>query len=172
MNKKRRLTLHLFLLTALSLTAACGFQLRGSQMTGFTSSSIYLENIGASLLTEQVKLQLQGAGATLTESPQQSDFVLTLKGERFERSVLSVSAATGKVEEYLITYSAGLEVRQPSGEELVSNERITLSRDYTFDEGAVLGASTEETVIREDLVFRTSSQVLRRLQAVTANQRN
>ena len=57
---------------------------------------------------------------------------------------------------------------EPDGKALLGNERITLSRDYTLDEGAVLGAATEETVIREDLVFRTSSQVLRRLQAVTS----
>lgn len=169
MKKYLHLPLCLLLAFTLSLAAGCGFQLRGAQMTGFTSSSIYLNNQGASQLLEQVRLQLQGAGATIAESPQEADYVLGLTQERFERSVLSVSAVTGKVEEYLITYSAGMDVRKPGGEQLVGNERITLSRDYTFDEGAVLGKSSEESVIRDDLVFRTSSQVLRRLQAVTSN---
>ena len=152
----------------LSSTAACGFQLRGSQMQGFAEAVVYVDNKGAFQLLEQVQLQLEGAGATITEAPQQADYVLKLSAERFERSVLSVSPVTGKVEEFLITYSAGMEVLEPDGKALLGNERITLSRDYTLDEGAVLGAATEETVIREDLVFRTSSQVLRRLQAVTS----
>ncbi len=160
--------IRLSILLLLSITTACGFQLRGSQMKGFADAVVYLDNKGASQLMEQVQLQLEGAGATITESPQQADYVLELSGERFERSVLSVSPVTGKVEEFLITYGAGMEVRKPDGEALIGDERITLSRDYTLDEGAVLGAASEETVIREDLVFRTSSQVLRRLQAVTS----
>ncbi|MEQ8938726.1 MAG: hypothetical protein RLT30_08475, partial [Gammaproteobacteria bacterium] len=115
MKKYLHLPLCLLLAFTLSLAAGCGFQLRGAQMTGFTSSSIYLNNQGASQLLEQVRLQLQGAGATIAESPQQADYVLGLTQERFERSVLSVSAVTGKVEEYLITYSAGMDVRKPGG---------------------------------------------------------
>ena len=139
-------------------------------MAGFEAARVYLQTSGASRLSEQVQLQLESAGAIVSESPQQSDYVLSLSSERFERTVLSVNPATGKVEEFLITYSAGMEVKKPDGEQLLANQRISLSRDYTLDEGAVLGASSEENVIREDLVFRTSSQVLRRLQAVTSSQ--
>ena len=162
--------LRLLLILILSLATACGFQLRGSQMSGLSISSIYLENSGAPQLTEQVRLQLEGAGVSIVQAPQDAEYVVTLKQERFERSVLSVSAATGKVEEFLITYSAMMDASVTGGESLVNDDKITMSRDFTFDEGAVLGKASEETVIREELVYRSSSQVLRRLQALIINQ--
>ena len=167
---KSRLLSHSLLLLALSSLIACGFQLRGAQMVGFTGSNIYVENENATRLKEQVELQLKGAGVKLTDSPQDATYVIRLKNEKFERSVLSVSATTGKVEEYLITYTANMDATEKGGKQLSSNDNIKLSRDYAFDEGAVLGTFSEETVIREDLVFRASSQVLRRLQALIAGQ--
>ncbi|MEM7026853.1 MAG: LPS assembly lipoprotein LptE [Pseudomonadota bacterium] len=161
---------HLLLLLTISSLTACGFQLRGAQLSGFTASNIYVEQERAARLSEQVKLQLEGAGVKLMENPQDASYVISLKNENFERSVLSVSAATGKVEEYLITYTASMDASERGGEQLVSNDVIKLSRDYAFDEGAVLGTFSEETVIREDLVFRASSQVLRRLQALIVGQ--
>ena len=159
----------LFILALSLLLSACGFQLRGAQFSDFTNTSIYLDNRGAAQLTEQVRLQLEGAGASITGTAQGADYIVTLKQERFEKSVLSVSASTGKVEEFLITYSASMDASEAGGKTLVSNDPISLSRDYIFDEGAVLGKFSEETEIRQDLVFRSSSQVLRRLQALIAS---
>ncbi len=160
----------LLVIVSMCFVAACGFQLRGAQLSGFAATSIYLQNEGAPQLLEQVRLQLEGAGSNITQSPQEASYIIKLNSERFERSVLSVSAATGKVEEYLITYEANIDAYEKGGKQLLNNDNIKLSRDYAFDDGAVLGTFSEETIIREDLVYRASNQVLQRLQALIAGQ--
>ncbi len=127
----------LLFILVLMTTTACGFHLRGSQPGSFTLDNIYIENNGAPRLTEQVKSQIGGAGRAETSG--KADYVIVLKSERFERSVLSVAADTGKVEEYLITYSARMDARDGDSKKILENDAIAMSRNLTFDEGAVLG---------------------------------
>ena len=159
--KARLLLIGLFL-----LTSACGFHLRGSQLTDFNIANIYIHQSGAPKLTKEVTSQLESAGVTVATTPEGASYIVTLKQEGYEKSVLSVSAATGKVEEYLITYKAKMDLMQADGKKIVENDPISMSRDFTFDENSVLGKFSEEEVLREDLVLRSSGQVLRRLQAL------
>ncbi len=156
----------LLLILVLLTTTACGFHLRGSQPGSFTLDNIYIDNNGAPKLAEQVEAQITGSDASVATSSDKADYVIVLSSERFEKSVLSVSADTGKVEEFLISYSARMDARDSSGKKILENDEIGMSRNFTFDEGAVLGKFSEEETIREDLVLRASSQVLRRLQAL------
>ena len=156
----------LLLILVLLTTTACGFHLRGSQPGSISLDNIYIENNGAPKLAEQVKSQITGSDSSIAESSDKADYVVVLSSERFERSVLSVAADTGKVEEFLISYSARMDARDSNGKKLLENDEIGMSRNFTFDAGAVLGKFSEEETIREDLVLRASSQVLRRLQAL------
>ncbi len=101
----------------------------------------------------------------MANSSQDAAYVVTLKEERFVRSVLSVSAATGKVEEFRIVFNANMDTILSDGSSIFNNENIRAFRDITFDENAVLGKFSEEGVIEEDLVRSAARQVLRRLQA-------
>ena len=156
----------LLLICLLLLTSACGFHLRGSQLTNFDVANIYINPSSAPLLAKEVTSQLAGAGVSLASSPQSASYIVTLKEERFEKAVLSVSAATGKVEEYLITYKAKMDAADADGRQIVKDDPVTSSRDFTFDENAVLGKFSEEELLREDIVRQAASQVLRRLQAL------
>lgn len=151
----------------LLLTSACGFHLRGSQTTKFDISNVYIHSSSATKLATEVKSQLTSSGSSVAASSDTAKYILTLKEERFEKSVLSVNAATGKVEEYQILYTAKMDVSQGDGKLLAENDRISSSRDFTFDENAVLGKFSEEELLQEDIVRRAASQVLRRLQALT-----
>lgn len=162
--------MRLLLICLLLLTSACGFHLRGSQLTTFDVANIYIHTAGAPKLTTEVKSQLAGAGVMLADSPQSASYVVTLKEEHFEKSVLSVNAATGKVEEYQILYLARMDASHTNGKTIVEDDPVRSSRDLTFDENAVLGKFSEEELLQEDIVRRAASQVLRRLQALlTAN---
>lgn len=160
----------LLMICLMILTSACGFHLRGSQLTEFDVANIYINPSSAPKLATEVKSQLTSAGVSLASSPQSASYVVTLKEERFEKAVLSVSATTGKVEEYQITYKALMDAAHADGRQIVKDDRVTSSRDFTFDENAVLGKFSEEELLHEDIVRRAASQVLRRLQALlTAN---
>ena len=158
----------LLLICLLLLTTACGFHLRGSQITGFDIANIYINPSSAPRLAKEVKSQLAGAGITLASSTQEASYIITLKEEGFEKSVLSVSADTGKVEEYQIVFKAMMDATHADGRNIVKNDKVIELRDFTFDEDAVLGKFTEEGIIQEDLIRSAASQVLRRLQALLA----
>jgi LPS-assembly lipoprotein len=159
----------LMMICLLLLTTACGFHLRGSQVTDFDISNIYINPSSAPQLAKEVKSQLSGSGATLANSSQDAAYIITLKEERFDKSVLSVSAATGKAGEFQIVYNAKMDAAHADGKNIVENDRISVTRDFTFDENAVLGKFSEEVVVQEDLIRSAASQVLRRLQALLRN---
>lgn len=158
--------MRLLLICLMILTSACGFHLRGSQPTEFDVANIYINSASAPQLTKEVKSQLAGAGVSLASSIQSASYIVTLKEERFEKSVLSVNAATGKVEEYQILYKTKMDASHADGNIIVENDNIQSSGDFTFDENAVLGKFSEEALLHEDIVRRAASQVLRRLQAL------
>jgi len=158
--------MRLLLICLMVLTSACGFHLRGSQLTEFDVANIFINPSSAPQLAKEVKSQLTGAGVSLANSAQSSSYIVTLREERFEKSVLSVNAATGKVEEYQILYKAKMDAAHADGQTIIENDNVSSSRDFTFDENAVLGKFSEEALLHEDIVRRAASQVLRRLQAL------
>ena len=160
---KVRLLLIYFLL----LTTACGFHLRGSQTTKINVDNIFI--IGGSALAEEVKSQFLNAGTSFAASSQDASYVITLKESRFEKTVLSVSPTTGKVEEYQMVFQAKMDAMRSDGTYIIENEKIMVIRDFAFDENAVLGEFSEESIIQEDLVRHAANQVLRRLQALLSS---
>lgn len=156
----------LILICLLLLTTACGFHLRGSQLAELDINNIYINQSSAPKLAKEVKSQLAGAGVTLSDSNQGATYIVTLKEERFDKSILSVSAATGKVEEYELVYSAKFDAVHADGRKIIENDPVSLARDFTFDENAVLSKFSEESLLQDDLVRRSASRVLRRLQAL------
>ena len=157
---------HYLIIVLFFTLSACGFHLRGSQQkTSVEISNVFVSNIGGESIAREVKLQLAGAGARAVASADKAKFVLRLEKEFFNRSVLSVSADTGKVEEYQLTLAVSLTLIDSKGKELISGDEIRLVRDYTFDEDAVLGKFEEEKVLRDELVSQAASEIIRRLNA-------
>ena len=95
--------------------------------------------------------------------------MITIKEESFEKSVLSVSPKTGKVEEYQMLLHAKMDLIKADGTFLLEDEKLTVIRDFAFDENAVLGEFAEESIIQEDLIRRAANQVIRRLQALISS---
>ena len=157
----------LLLIYILLLTTACGFHLRGSQTTKINIDNVFIN--GDSALATEVKSQFINSGVSLATSAQSAAHIVTLKETNFEKSVLSVSPKTGKVEEYQILFQAKIDAMHADGTYIVENEKITVTRDFAFDETEVLGEFSEESIIQEDLVRRAASQILRRLQALLSS---
>lgn len=159
------------LIPLLLLTTACGFHLRGSQPQAEVDavSSIYIRASGAGDIAGEVTAQLEQAGITIMPEAKQAEYLLNLANERFERDVLSVSARTGKAEEYRLILSVRMSVSHSDDGLLLDNDTVEVARDYTFDEDAVLGTFSEEQVLRDEMTRRVASQVVRRLNATARN---
>lgn len=158
--------LSLILLICLTLSA-CGFHLRGSQVAAKADvADIFLRSSGATRVSKELNSQFESTGTKVTKSLEKAEFILSVNGEKIRRSVLSVSASTGKVEEYQLILTVGMTVSKPGQEDLLASETIRVARDYAFDEDAVLGKHAEEQRLEQELFGQAASQIIRRLSAV------
>ena len=149
------------LLTALT---ACGFHLQGSEplpaafhRTRVVAADRYTEFHRA--LVES----LEAAGATVLEGSGTGAVVEVLEDQPTQR-VLSVSASNTPTEYevyYAIRYRVLLDDR-----EVIAPSRLELSRDYSFDNSAILAKEQEQATIRLALARELSGLVMRRLAAV------
>lgn len=164
----RRLALWLTLAVAL-FSSGCGFQLRGS--ADYPAGSIYIEDNNATLMAYTLTQRLKAAGVTVPEKATAADLVLTLSNEEVDRRVLSVSAITGKLEEVELNYRLRFALSYPDGTPVIEPQLISLLRDYSFEETAVLAKGEEEKVLREELFRDALAQITRRLQMVRVAER-
>ena len=147
------------------LVQGCGYHLRGQapQTRAKGGYGIYIAASAASQVAAAVAAQLAVSGVTITDSREGSDYVLSIHGEEFVRQVVSVSPATGKVEEYQVILTGRISISESGGEQLVTNQAIRVSGDYAFDEDAALGKFAEEETIKEELVEQAAARIIRRL---------
>ena len=155
--------LHVVLL-AMILVQGCGYHLRGQspQVKAEGGYSVHI-SAAAGPLADALGSQLAVSGARVTDGIKGADYVLTVTGGAYERQVASVSPETGKVEEYLVIFSARISISAVGGEDLVSGQVIRVSGDYAFDEDAALGKFSEEETIKEELIEQAAGQIVRRL---------
>ncbi len=153
-----------------ALVQGCGYQLRGqalqvkAQAQARTQDGYQVHvSAAAGPLADTLTSQLVVSGIRLADGIKDADYVLTLSGEKFERQVVSVSPATGKVEEYLIVFSVRISISDAGGKDLVLGQLVRASGDYAFDEDAALGKFSEEETIREELLEQVAAQIIRRL---------
>ena len=156
-----------FTLILIALTS-CGFQLRGTQSpTAARITELNLRSISADDLAREIKAQLQLAGVTTAAD---ADYTLTLANENYKRAILSVSPRTGKAEEFQLTLGARMTISKKGAGDLVSNEPVSASRDYLFDEDALLGKASEEKQLKENLRRQIAASIILRLNATINHQ--
>jgi len=154
-------------LLAALLLPACGFHLRG---TGSTTASIQAERVYVSTgrksyVGRELRSQLRLAGVDIQDKRKDAEYVVQVSDERLGRDVLSVHPRTGKAEEYELTLTVVVTVLGPDGKALLADERISLVRDFTYDQDQALGKFSEEELLIGELTRETVDQILRRLSA-------
>ena len=160
----RHLILPAVLLAALGV---CDMHLRGSgaETEEFSAWRIHVDQTRAPGVWAELREILSVSGTQMEQNPKQADYVIRLAGERITREVLSVSPQTGKVEEFQLTYVVSLTLQRAGGDALLEDVPITLQRDFTFDQDAVLGNFSEEETLRDEMTREAAEQVVRRSSA-------
>lgn len=149
--------------------AGCGFHLRGTSGVDLSARSVVIQDQGAPSIAVELRRELSYAQVPVTGNVSQADLIVRLSGEQYDQRVLSVDPSTGKVREYEIGYQVTLTVTRPDGTLLAEAETIDLLRDYTFDEGSVLGTFAQEGVIRQEILRDAAQSVMRRLESLDIN---
>ena len=152
----------LLLVLCLGLSA-CGFQLRSELVLPAGLDAIRVETGDPyGLLQRHLEQALQRAGAdTAATAPA----VLRVLKARIEQKPLSIGIG-GRVQEYLLQYTAQIEMLDATGQTILPRQTLELEREYRFDTADALGSPGEEEVLREDLERAMGEAILRRVDAV------
>ena len=146
-----------------TLLAGCGFQLRGGEVLPPDLGALHVSAPRA--LLREAEVFLQGSETRLMPAPDGADVVLTMANERYDRRVLSVDPRTGKEREFELAYTVDVNAVTRDGRTLIAPQSVRLRRDFVFERDALLGASREEEVLREEMRRDAVQQILYRLRA-------
>ena len=154
--------MRLALAAALSLLAACGFQLRGTADMPF--DTLYLPGATGGIALE-LKRNIQSGSATrVVDDPKAAEAQLLFSEETRIKEILALSSA-GRVREYRLIYRVGFRVGDGKGGDFVPPSTVTLTRDVTYDDAVALAKETEEQLLFRDMQADMVQQIMRRLSA-------
>lgn len=154
-----------YLLLALSLASGCGFHLRGKTPLPAVVASPYVEaEDHYSPLYAALDQRLRAAGAIPAADASTATAVIRLHLDDTGRELLSVTA-DNKPGEYEVYYAAEFSVTS-GATELLERKQVKLTRDYGYDESAVLAKEHEEQFLRVALAEDIADLILRRLAAL------
>jgi LPS-assembly lipoprotein len=149
-------------LAVLTPLAGCGFHLRGQSPLPAAASAPYVEASDRfSPLYAALDQRLRAAGAVPAASASAASVVIRLHVDRTGRELLSVTA-DNKPGEFEVFYAAEFSVTQGTTE-LIPRNLVRLTRDYGYDEAAVLAKQHEEASLRVALAGDIADLILRRL---------
>jgi LPS-assembly lipoprotein len=100
-------------------------------------------------------------GAHLAHEKGQASAVVSIVKDNFTRRVLSVSA-TNQPNQYEVTYAVSFTVTA-SDKELLPQQDLSATRNYSFDERLLLAKTHEEDILRQDMAHDLADMVMRRL---------
>jgi LPS-assembly lipoprotein len=150
---------------ALAGLAACGFHLRGEAPLPAVMATPYIETGDRyTPLYAALEQRLRAAGATLAPDSAAASAVINLHVDETGRELLSVTA-DNKPGEYEVYYAAEFSVTSGAAE-LLSRKQVRLTRDYGYNESAVLAKEHEEESLRIALAEEIADLIMRRLGAL------
>ncbi len=150
---------------ALAVGTGCGFHLRGQTPLPAVMAHPYIDAPDRyTPLYAALNAQLSTAGATLAASTAEASGVIRLHVDKTGREVLSVTAEN-KPGEYEVYYAAEFSIATGTTE-LMARQSVKLTRDYGYDESAVLAKEHEEQSLRVALADEIAAMILRRLAAL------
>jgi LPS-assembly lipoprotein len=146
----------------MTLISGCGFQLRGQAPLPAALATPYLETGDRyTPLHAALEARLRAAGAKLATDPATASAVIHLHKDETGRELLSVSASNTPSEfevYYTVEYSVSA-----GGSDLLARQQVTLTRNFSYDEAAVLAKEHEEQSLRVALADELAGLMLRRL---------
>ena len=148
-------------LLALTLSG-CGFHLQGrTPLPPALKLSFVDAQDRQSDFVQELRKALLTAGARLTDASPEASAVVHVLADQVTRRVLAVSPNNVPVE-YELTYTVRISV-SAQGADLLPAVELANTRDFSFNETALLAKDNEEAILREALAHDLVGVVMRRL---------
>jgi LPS-assembly lipoprotein len=136
-------------LVALAL-AGCGFHLAGSDRLPAVMARPYLSlKDPYTDFSREFEHQLKNSGAVLQPRREGSTASIEVTRDQVEQRTLSVTARNIPTE-YELTYTVTFTVHG-NGNELLTPQTVSLSKDYSFDERFQLAKEHEADILRQQM---------------------
>jgi LPS-assembly lipoprotein len=152
------------LVAALTLNA-CGFHLQGRLPLppALTTTRVIADDDQTDFV-QGLRRALISSGSTLTDFSERATGVVRIHKDEVTQKIISVSV-NNIPREYEVTYTVEFSVEGTSGE-LLPSQRVSITRDYSFDETKLLAKENEEAILREGMANDLVGIVMRRLSAI------
>lgn len=148
-----------------SVLAGCGWRLQGTTKLSPVMATTYVDTHDRYTdFNRALRESLEASGARLTNNENEATAVVKIIKDESGQRVLTVSGRNTP-EEYEVFYTIEYSVNGRT-EELIAPEKLELTRDYSYDETAVLAKQKEQSILREALARDLAGQVVRRLAAL------
>jgi LPS-assembly lipoprotein len=152
------------LLLALPVSS-CGWHLQGSSPLSEVAAVTYIETGDRySDFYRALRERLRISGARLVDKREDASAIVRIRADESGQRVLAVSARNTP-EEYQVFYMVEYSVSDQN-EQLIEPTRVEFTREYSYDETAVLAKQKEQAVLREALARDLAGLVVRRLSAL------
>lgn len=149
----------------LCVLASCGWRLQGTARLPEVLATAYVDTKDPYTdFNRALRDSLIASGANVVEDRALATAVVRIRSDDSGQRVLSVSARNTP-EEYQVYYVVEYSV-EGQGRELIAPDTIQMTRDYSYDETAVLAKQREQAVLREALARDLAAMVVRRLAAL------
>jgi LPS-assembly lipoprotein len=156
------------ILAATALTLAlggCGFHLQGRvPLPPALATARVIADDDQTEFVQGLRRALLTSGGKLTESSERATGIVRIRKDEVSRKIISVSA-NNIPREYEVTYTVEFSVEGTSGE-LLPSQKVSITRDYSFDETKLLAKENEEAILREGMARDLVAIVMRRLSAI------
>lgn len=157
-------TIRAVLLLSLLALSACGFHLRGSELSDvtFAFKTLYLKAPVETPFVADLRRALITNKINLVSRSDQADLILEVVSEQTTKQILSLTGA-GRVQEYQLFYRVSLRAYDNNQIDWLPADEISLTRILTYDDAQVLAKAQEEIQLYQDMRSDAVGQAIRRL---------
>ena len=155
--------LNIILISLLLALSSCGYSMRGSINIPSSIKSVSIISSEYSELVNILNSSLISSNIKPSTSRSDNIYRIVILSEEFNRRQLSINIS-GRVNEYELIYSVNFELKVPNEKSI--KDKITLYRDYSFDENNVMGNSDREAYIKKEMVSTAATLIFNKLRAV------
>ena len=162
---ERRTWLGVLIALPVSLSTACGFQLRGSVSIPY--KAIAIAGAPSPLLRSDLEMIiLTGSDSRVVNNAKDADLILDIIREVNSREILAYSSA-GQISAYRLNSRVAFMATDQNGVDVVPESEIYVTRDMDFSVSTVLATDVQQQQFTNAMRMDLSLQILRRISAAT-----
>lgn len=155
-------------MSILLLPAACGFAPRGSVTGSSDVGAIYVDAQRDVPIATLLKQKIQDQDFKLAPNRDEANILVRLTNEQQGQRVLSVQSE-GKVSEFELRHATDMLVAKAEPGQRATYEpgakgnRVSVVREYTYDDTGVLGKEDEASILRREMRDELARNLLLRI---------